>query len=81
MMRYKKNPKYRTVTYNRILVDYRPQKANPNRVRVTVGGNLLSVPGDLSTRAADLIISNLLCNSLLSTKMHALQSLTSKTCI
>ena len=28
----------RTVTYARIVVDYRKQKADPNRVRITVGG-------------------------------------------
>ena len=33
------------VTYVRIVVDYRPQKAEPNCVRLTVGGNLFNVPG------------------------------------
>ena len=36
-------PKDRTVTYARIVVDYRPQKTDPNRVRITVGGNLLII--------------------------------------
>ena len=31
----------RTVTYTRIVVDYHPQKDNPNHVRITVGGNLI----------------------------------------
>ena len=34
-----------TVTYARIVVDYRPQKDDPNRVRITVGGNLIDYPG------------------------------------
>jgi hypothetical protein len=40
----KEIPKDRTVTYARILVDYQPQKADPNRVRITVGGNLIDYP-------------------------------------
>ena len=31
-------PADRTVTYARIVVDYRPQKADPNMVRITAGG-------------------------------------------
>ena len=34
-------PKDRTITYARIVVDYRKQKKDPNRVCITVGGNLL----------------------------------------
>ena len=34
-------PRDRTVTYTRIVVDYRPQKSDPNRVRLTAGGNLI----------------------------------------
>ena len=60
-------PKDRTVTYARIVVDYKPQKEDPFRVRMTVGGNLLKVPGDLSTPTADLITTKLLWNSVLST--------------
>eukprot|EP00804_Cyclotella_cryptica_P014612 CCRYP_012661-RA/>CCRYP_012661-RA protein AED:0.22 eAED:0.22 QI:0/0/0/1/0/0.33/3/0/717 len=40
----KKIPRDRTVTYARIVVDYRPQKDDPNRVRITVGGNLINYP-------------------------------------
>ena len=60
-------PKYRTVTYAQIVVDYRSQKADPYRVRLTVGGNLLNVPGDLSTRTAEMTTSKLLFNSVIST--------------
>jgi hypothetical protein len=34
-------PTDQTVTYVRIVVDYRPQKQDPNRVRITVGSNLI----------------------------------------
>ena len=61
-------PKDRVVTYARIVVDYRPQKIDPNRVRVTAGGNLISYPFELTTRTADLTTSKLLWNSTISTK-------------
>ena len=28
-------------TYARVVVDFRPQKEDPNRVRITAGGNLI----------------------------------------
>ena len=60
-------PKDRTITYARVVVDYRPQKADPNRVRITVGGNLIDYPGELTTNTADLVTSKILWNSVLST--------------
>ena len=47
-------PMDRTVTYARIVVDYRAHKDNPNRVCITVGGNLINYPGELTTHTADL---------------------------
>ena len=32
-------PKDRAITYTRIVVDYHPQKADTNRIRLIVGGN------------------------------------------
>ena len=49
----------------RVVVDFRPQKANPHRIRITAGGNLINYPGELSTRTANLTTS--MWNSLLST--------------
>jgi hypothetical protein len=60
-------PSDRTVTYARIVVDFRPQKEDPNRVRITVGGNLITYPGEVTTRTADMITSKILWNSVLST--------------
>ena len=37
------------ITYGRILVDYCPHKTEPNRTRLTVRGNLINYPGDVST--------------------------------
>ena len=56
------------VTYARIVVYHRLQKSDPNRVLLTVGGNLLILPGELSTTTADLTTSKILCNSVFSTK-------------
>ena len=43
-------PKDCIVTYARIVVDFRPQKKDPNRVQITAGGNLIKYPGELTTR-------------------------------
>ena len=61
-------PKDRVVTYASVVVDFRPQKKDPNRVRITAGGNLIKYPGELTTRTADLTTSKVLWNSILSTK-------------
>ena len=60
-------PRDRTVTYARIVCDYWPQKKDPNRVRITEGGNLINYPYKLTTRTADLITTKLLWNSVIST--------------
>ena len=60
-------PKDRTVTYALSVVDYRPQKSDQYRVLVTVSGNLLNVPGYLSTRTSETTTSKLLFNSVIST--------------
>eukprot|EP00957_Ditylum_brightwellii_P037779 2857186-Ditylum_brightwellii.AAC.1 len=49
-----KVPKGRKVAYGRIVVDYRPQKADPNRTRFTVRGDRVDYPYDVSTPTADL---------------------------
>ena len=61
---YANNQKF---TYAKIVVDYLPQKANPHRIRITAGGNLIKYKGNVSTRTADLTMSKLLWNSVLST--------------
>jgi hypothetical protein len=42
-------PADRKVTYMRLVVTDRPMKANPRRVRITVGGDKLDYPFDIST--------------------------------
>jgi hypothetical protein len=55
------------VTYGRICVDYCPQEKEPNRTRLTVGGNLIDYPGDVSTPTADTTTAKLVINSTIST--------------
>ena len=61
-------PSDRTVTYARVVIDHRPQKEDPNRVRITVGGNLINYPFELTTRTTDMVSSKILWNSTISTK-------------
>ena len=53
-------PTYRTVTYANIVVDYRSQKEDPNRVHITASGNLINYPSELITGTADLTTSKIL---------------------
>jgi len=55
-------------TYARIVVNYRPQKEDPNQIRIAVGGNLITYKGNTSTRTADLTASKLLWNMCLDIK-------------
>ncbi len=36
----------RNITYGRICANFRPEKTDPNRSRLTIGGDRLNVPGD-----------------------------------
>ena len=57
-----------TVTYARIVVDYWVHKDDPNRVCITIGGNLINYPGELTTRTADLTTTKVTWNSFISTR-------------
>ena len=60
-------PKHKTVTYGRFVCDIRPQKAEKERMRLTVGGNLINYDGDVSTQTGNLTTSTCLWNSVVST--------------
>ena len=55
-------------TYARIVVGHRPQKEDPNQIRIAVGSNLITYKGSTLTHTADLTTSKLLWNSVLSTE-------------
>jgi hypothetical protein len=60
-------PPGRTATYLRPVVTYRRQKADPYRMRWTVGGNLINYPGVTSTPNSEITTVKLLVNSTIST--------------
>ncbi len=47
-------------TYACIIVNYQPQKTDPNWIHIAVDGNLITYKGDTSTHTADLTTSKLL---------------------
>ena len=57
----------RECTYARIVCNVRPEKEDPIRVRITVGGNLINYPWDCGTPTADILTVKLLRNSVVST--------------
>jgi hypothetical protein len=59
-------PPGRKATYLRIVASIRPQKAEPKRIRFTIGGNLVQYPGKVSTPTADITTAKILFNSVLS---------------
>jgi hypothetical protein len=54
-------------TYLQVCANYRPQKAEPERIRFTVGGNFIEYHGKVSTPTAHLTTIKLLLNSIIST--------------
>jgi len=60
--------RWRDVTYGRIVASFRPEKEDPNRIRLTVGGNRINFTGDCGTPTADMLTVKLLLNSIISTK-------------
>ena len=54
------------ITYTSVVCEVRPQKADPNRTRITIGGNRICYPGDVATKTASLELVKLMLNSMLS---------------
>ena len=61
-------PQDRVVTYACLVVDFRPQKDDPDRVRKTAGGNLINYPGEITALTSDMTTAKILWNSILITK-------------
>ena len=55
------------VTYSRVVCEVRPTKEDPNRTRITIGGNRICYPGDTATRTGSLELVKLQLNNVLST--------------
>ena len=63
-----KVPKYKKVTYARIVCSIRPQKTEIHRVRLNAGGNLISYKGTTSTPTVAITTIKAHWNSVISTK-------------
>jgi hypothetical protein len=61
-------PKDRKITYGKIVCNYKPHKKEKERVRLTVGGNILDYSGNVVTSTADITAFKILINITLSTK-------------
>jgi hypothetical protein len=55
-------------TYANPVVDYRPQKEDPHRIRITAGGNLIDYDGNASICTVNLNTVKLHWNSVISTE-------------
>ena len=62
---YSQIPPDKIVTYACIVCDYRPLKSEPNRTRLTVGGDRLIYEHETSSDAADLMLIKLLYQNLM----------------
>ena len=60
-------PYGRAVMYGNMVCDIRPKKAETHRVLLTVGGDSVEFPGDVSTPTIDLTTAKYLINSIVST--------------
>ena len=59
-------PPTRRPTYARFVCEIQPQKAEKERTRLTVGGNLIDYPDSVTTRMCDLVTFKMHINSTLS---------------
>ena len=54
------------MTYASLVLYYRPLKSEPNRVRITVGGDRLTYTSDAGSPSANLLETKLLVNRTIS---------------
>jgi hypothetical protein len=59
---------------------YKPHKADPNRVHMTVGGDIIEYPGEVATKTADLAVTKAILNSVCSTKSALYMNMDIKKC-
>jgi hypothetical protein len=55
------------VTYGSFICDFRPNKAEVYRTRLTMGGDRINYPDDCGTPTADITLFKILVNSIIST--------------
>ena len=58
--------RFKYVTYRKFVCDVRPTKVDKNRMRLTIGGDIINYPGDCGTPKANILLVKMLVNSLIS---------------
>ena len=58
----------RDVTYGSFSCDFKPNKEEKERTRLTAGGDQINYPGDTGTPTADMTLFKMIMNSVISTK-------------
>jgi hypothetical protein len=56
------------VKYGQFMCTVRPEKAEPNQTRFTVGGDRINYPGKVATPTAEMLVAKMLFNSIISRK-------------
>jgi hypothetical protein len=56
------------VTYGQFVCLVRPEKAEPNQMRFTVGGGRINYPSKVATPTTEMLVAKMLLNSVISTK-------------
>ena len=54
------------IAFSKVVCTFRPDKANPNRTRITIAGHNIKYPRDVGTKTASLDLVKLLLNGVLS---------------
>ena len=60
-------PTGRSITYGLIVMDYHPQKLEPNQTRLTIGGDCIDYLWDVATPMANITRAKLFFNFTVST--------------
>lgn len=51
------------ITYGQFVCNIRPEKAEPNRTRFTVGGDRINYPGKVATPTAEMLVGPKYCST------------------
>ncbi len=63
------------IIYGQFVCNKRPKKAEVNWTRFTVGGDKINYPGAVATPTAEMIVTKILFNSVISTKEAKFKSI------
>jgi hypothetical protein len=66
----------KAVTYRQFICLVRPDKAEPNQMQFTVGGDKINYPGKVATLTAEVLVAKMLLNSVISTKAKGARLMT-----